>query len=66
MLWCARLKRIQHTEYPYSLHEGANYVKQTVFSNLYSHMTGPANKSILAEGAMTVPVTLSGAMLSAN
>ena len=30
MSWCARLKRIQHTEYPYSLHEGANYVEQIV------------------------------------
>ena len=30
MLWCARLKRIQHIEYPHSFHEGANYVKQVV------------------------------------
>jgi len=66
MLWCARLKRIQHTEYPSSLHEGANYVKQARLSNLCLHMTGPANKSILAEGAMTLPVTLSGGVLFAN
>ena len=66
MLWCARLKRIPHIEYPYSLHEGANYVKQAVFSNLCSNITGPANKSILAEGAMTLPVTFSGGVLFAN
>ena len=65
MLWCARLTRIQHTGYPYSLHEGANYIKQAVFSNLFSRMTGPGNKSIPAEGAMTVPVTLSGGVMFA-
>ena len=66
MLWCARLTRIQHTGYPYSLHEGANYVKQAVFSNLRLHMTEPANEYILAEGAMTLPVTLSGGVLFAS
>ena len=66
MLWCSRLKRIHNTGYPYSLHDGANYVKQAVFSNLCSHMTTLANTSILAEGAMTLPVTLSGGVLFAS
>ena len=60
MLWCARLKRIQHIEYHYSLHEGSNCLKQALFSNLCSLMTMPANKFILAEGAKALPVTLSG------
>jgi len=66
MLWNARLKRIKQAGYPYSLHEGANYVKQAVFSNLRLHMTGPANECILAERAMTLPMTLSGGVLFAN
>jgi len=60
MLWCVRFKRIQHTANPYSHHEGANYVKQAVFSNLYSHMTG---ESIIAEVAMTLAVTLTRGVL---
>jgi len=66
MSWGARLKRIQHSEYLFSLHEGANYAQQAVFSNLCSHMTGSSNKSILAEGAMTIPVALSEGVLFAN
>ena len=65
-LWCARLKRIQYTEFPYSLQEGASYVKQAVFFHLCTQMTGPANNSILVEGAMTLPVTLSGGVLFAS
>ena len=63
MLWCARLKRIQYSEYPDSLHEGANYVKQAVFSNLFPHSTDPGNKSIPAKGAITLPVTLGGGVM---
>jgi len=65
MLCCARLKRIQHTEYPYALHEGASYFK-AVSSNLCLHMTGPANTSIFVEGAVTLPATLSGGVLFAD
>jgi len=66
MLWCARLKRIHHTRYPSSLHDDANYMKQAVFSNLCTHMTRLANTFILAEGAMTLPVTHSGGVLFAS